>query len=214
MLWKDLEYGFQVAFEGGWEAYCGGSIPIGAVVLNQKGEVVSIGRNRIYELEAPRPQIFGHQLAHAEANAILQLSEDEYPDIRQYTLFSTMEPCPFCFGAIAMGSIKHVKYAARDNWAGATSLVTENKYLSNKRIKVEGPFDILETLQIAWQTCFELEKYESSNVIKCWEQCCLDGVQAGRKLYQSQALKNFASRNAKVEEVFDFTIDILTKKIK
>jgi len=39
-----------------------------------------------------------------------------------------------CFGAIAMGSIKNVKYAARDNYAGATSLNTSIDYIKNKPI--------------------------------------------------------------------------------
>lgn len=119
MEWNDVELGFQVAFRAAWEAYTKGSIPIGATILNRNDEVVSIGRNRIYEKSAPLPQILNHQLAHAEINAILQLNEEEHPNIRSYILYSAMEPCPLCLGAIAMGSIKYVKFAARDGWAGA-----------------------------------------------------------------------------------------------
>lgn len=209
MKWNDVEYGFQIAFCAAWEAYMGGSIPIGAAILNQNGEVVAIGRNRIYESDAPRPQIFHHRLAHAEINAILQLSEEEYPDIREYQLFSVMEPCPLCLGAIAMGSIKHVKYVARDGWAGATSLIEENKYLHNKRIHIEGPFPELEKVHLAWQGYFELEKYNKDFLLNHWEQDCPDGIKAARLLYQTKVLHQLIERKASVAEAFELTSTIL-----
>jgi tRNA(adenine34) deaminase len=206
MSFREVEFGFQIAFQAAWEAYIGGSIPIGAVVLNQKSEVVSIGRNRIYEESAPSPQIFRHQLAHAEANAILQLSEDDYPDIRSYTLYSVMEPCPFCFGAVVMGSIKNVKFAARDGWGGATSLVDKSNYLINKRLHIEGPFNLLEKVQLAWQTCFELEKGYSCKVMDVWRSYCPEGVEAGEKMHHLNILRDLREKRASVDEVFDVTI--------
>lgn len=211
MNWDNVEFGFQVAFKAAWEAFIKGSIPIGAAILNQNGEVVSIGRNRIYEELAPPPQIYNHQLAHAEANAILQLSENAYPDIRTYTLYSVMEPCPFCLGAIAMGSIKHVKFAARDGYAGATSLIRENKYLHNKRIRIEGPFAALEKVQITLQAVFEQKQYYNDILLNNWNEYCPEGVEAAKELHRSNALDNMVEKNAKVEEVFDFIASISLK---
>ncbi len=209
MSFKELEFGFKIALQAAWEAYIEGSIPIGAVVLNQKSELVSIGRNRIYENSAPSPQIFRHQLAHAEANAILQLSEDDYPDIRSYTLYTTMEPCPFCFGAVVMGSIKNVKFAARDGWGGATSLVNASNYLINKRLHIEGPFDLLEKVEIAWMTCFEFERFISYKVMDTWRSYCPEGVEAGKRMHHAKLLEGLREKRASVEEVFDQTIRML-----
>ena len=32
-----------------WEAYAAGTIPVGAVIVDERGEVVSRGRNRIFD---------------------------------------------------------------------------------------------------------------------------------------------------------------------
>lgn len=151
-MWKDVERGFQVAFEAAWSAYQAGTIPIGAsCILNEHEEVVVVSRNQIFAGGAGL--ISFHQLAHAEINAILQISEMTTPNlhanIRQYTLYTTMEPCPLCFGAIVMGSIRFVKYAARDRWAGAVALNEALCYIQRKNISVEGPFAACEVVQIA-----------------------------------------------------------------
>lgn len=211
MIWDDVEFGFQIAYQAAWEAFIEGSLPIGAAILNQEDEIVSIGRNRIFEKEAPKPQIFNHQLAHAETNAILQLSENEHPDIRNYMLYTVMEPCPFCLGAIAMGSIKHLKFAARDGWAGATSLTNENKYLHGKKIQIEGPITELEKIQIAWQACFELGKYSNGILLDNWNRYCPDGVKAGRILYHSKSMSALAARKASAREAFEFTASVLNE---
>ncbi len=46
MIWEDVEFGFQVSFQAAWEAYIGGSIPIGAAILNQMGEVIGVNTAR------------------------------------------------------------------------------------------------------------------------------------------------------------------------
>jgi tRNA(Arg) A34 adenosine deaminase TadA len=56
-----------------WEAYLAGTIPAGAVVVGEAGEVVSRGRNRTFD-EACDGQLGGSRLTHAEMNALLPLS--------------------------------------------------------------------------------------------------------------------------------------------
>lgn len=46
-MWQDLERPWQVAFEMAWESYKNGTIPIGAVITDVEGNIVSKGRNRI-----------------------------------------------------------------------------------------------------------------------------------------------------------------------
>ena len=45
----------------GWEAFKNGSIPIGAVITDEIGNIISTGRNRIYEIDTLNTKI-----AHAE----------------------------------------------------------------------------------------------------------------------------------------------------
>jgi hypothetical protein len=41
MMWNKLSIPWQAAFTEGWESYCNGSIPIGAVLIDSLGNVVS-----------------------------------------------------------------------------------------------------------------------------------------------------------------------------
>jgi tRNA(adenine34) deaminase len=205
-MWHDISKGFQFAFETAWSAYKAGSTPIGSCVLNERGEVAALGRN---QTGAKGDGLISfHQLAHAEANAILSLSEkttpNEHPNIRKYTLYSTMEPCPFCFGAIVMGSIRNLKYAARDGVAGAAALNGSIDYIKKKKISVEGPFDDLELLQIAMQTCFEISHHERSDYLtEKWSVYCPAGVETGIKLHKSGTLNKLANQNADIRAVYE-----------
>lgn len=38
MNWDNFELGWQAAFFNGWEAFCLGTIPIGAAIMNENNE--------------------------------------------------------------------------------------------------------------------------------------------------------------------------------
>ena len=217
-----MEYGFQIAFEAAWDAYKSGSSPIGVSILNARGEVLAVGRNQVHTPAEGGNTIAMHQLAHAEANAILQISEETvpnmHPDIRSYTLYTILEPCPFCFGAIVMGSIRHVKFAARDKLGGAAALNNSLDYIKNKKITVEGPFPQLEIIQVALATCFELESIANPNKRKysgdlarllrrsvdLWRTYCPDGTRIGEQMYKDGILKQLAAENKNFLTVKDY----------
>ena len=210
-MWNDLEKGFQVAFEAAWTSYCLKNVPIGASVLNENGDIVAVGQNQI---QANGNGILSfHQLAHAEANAILQLSEvmepNLHPNIRNYTLYAVMEPCPFCFGAIVMGSIRHLKFAAHDGWAGATSINQSIDYIKMKGITVEGPFKELEFVKIAVQTCFEIEHGCTIHnpVLEKWNLYCANGVSLGKELAESKILDKYAKESMTFSAVYNNMIN-------
>ena len=48
-VWESLSEPWRACVELAWEAYRAGSLPIGAVVADAQGNVLSRGRNRIYE---------------------------------------------------------------------------------------------------------------------------------------------------------------------
>ena len=208
-MWCDVERGFQIAFEEAWEAYKNSTIPIGVAILDKDERLMAVGKNQIHS--DGDGAIKYHQIAHAEINAILKLSEindDEiHKNIRTYTLYSTMEPCPLCFGAVVMGSIRNVKYAARDNWAGATALNESIRYIRNKRIVVSGPYDELEKVQIALQVCHELRESNSRTVdilLSSWEAICEDGVVLGKHLHKNDAL--ISMKLHRFEDVYNYII--------
>ncbi len=204
-----MEKGFRVAFETAWQAYISGTTPIGACVLNEQEEVVAIGKNQIHCTADGNNLIAMHQLAHAEANAILQLSEESipnrHPNIRKYTLYAVMEPCPFCFGAIVMGSIRNVKFAARDGYAGATAINSSLEYIKSKKISVEGPVIDLEIIQLAMQSCYELEHHPSARrLIEIWRTYCPVGISIGERMYQDGVFRQFADNGKSFEAVEEY----------
>jgi tRNA(adenine34) deaminase len=141
--WGDLGPAWHEAFQLAWEAYGAGTIPVGAVVTAADGSVVSRGRNRIFEVDAPKGEIFGSRVAHAEINALVQLGmERRYHDC---TLWTTLEPCAQCVGAAWLSTIGRVVFAATDVYGGASRLIErEIEAADNARnvhMAVDGPLD-------------------------------------------------------------------------
>lgn len=87
-------------------------VPIGAVVLDPRGEVIGRGRN---EREA-----HGDPTAHAEVIAIREaaLARGEWR-LEGCTLVVTLEPCTMCAGAAVLARVARVVFGAYDDKAGA-----------------------------------------------------------------------------------------------
>ncbi len=117
------------------EALGVGSLGISAVITNKKGEVISAGRNQIYDREPSCNRLRGTILSHAEMNAIAGLP-DEYTENRELTLYSTVESCPLCMGAITMSRVRKVVFASPDLWAGSSDLNKLNPYMAGKNIHI------------------------------------------------------------------------------
>ena len=108
----------------GWEAYEAGTIPVGAVVVDDVGAIVSRGRNRIFD--GPHDgELAGSRLAHAEVNALMGLAAGHH--YHDWTLYSRLEPCHMCLGAAHAVRVGTVRYAARDPWGGAHGRLQPNE---------------------------------------------------------------------------------------
>ncbi len=126
-FWDTLALPWQAAFTQAWEANCAGSLPIGVVVI-QENEIIATGRNRISEMYGINQYIAGNSLAHAELNALIQLPDDL--DGQNVHLYTTLEPCPLCAGAIRMMHVENVHYAARAQSSGTAELLQKHPYIS------------------------------------------------------------------------------------
>jgi tRNA(adenine34) deaminase len=114
----------QIALEQAELAYERGEVPVGAIII-QGDEILSKACNCIIEMKDPT--------AHAEIVAIRRAGWK----IGNYrlvgaTLFTTLEPCIMCAGAILHSRIERVVFGADDPKAGA--LVSLYKLLSDKRL--------------------------------------------------------------------------------
>lgn len=122
----------------GWEAYDAGTIPVGAVVVDEDGAIVTRGRNRIFD--GPHDgQLSGSRLAHAEVNALVSL--DPACHYGEWTLYSLLEPCHLCIGAAQAVRMGTVRYASRDPWGGAHGHLRPTEDHLWHPLNVEGPLD-------------------------------------------------------------------------
>jgi tRNA(adenine34) deaminase len=89
-----------------------GDVPVGAIILDANGEVVSTGVNQ--------RELLSNPVAHAEIVAI-QKAASAIGNWRldNCTLVVTLEPCAMCAGAIAQSRISIVVFGAWDDKAGA-----------------------------------------------------------------------------------------------
>ena len=98
------------------EAAAKGDVPVGALVVDDTGNVVGQGANLRVQDNDPT--------AHAEIVAI----RDAAKKIGNYrlddlTILVTLEPCGMCAGAIAQSRIKRLVFGAFDKKAGAVGSV-------------------------------------------------------------------------------------------
>lgn len=94
-----------------------GDVPIGAVIV-LSGSIIGKGHNQVEQL--------GDPTAHAEILAI-GAAANSIGDWRldECTLYSTLEPCTMCSGAIMLSRPKTLVYGAPDPRAGAVSSTSE-----------------------------------------------------------------------------------------
>lgn len=119
-----------------WEAYVAGTIPVGAVVADDQGAIVSHGRNRIFTAPVDG-QLGGTRLGHAEINALVGLSsERHYPEL---TVYASLEPCHLCLAAATMARVGALRYAGADPYAGAVGKLLPSEFTRNYPLRVGGP---------------------------------------------------------------------------
>ena len=106
----------DLALEEARRAEKAGEVPVGAVIVDEAGNVVSRGFNQPISTHDPT--------AHAEIVAMRAASRViENYRLTGLTLYCTMEPCVMCAGAIVHARIRQLVYGAPDPRAGAAGSI-------------------------------------------------------------------------------------------
>ena len=81
-------------------------------MITLDGEITATGRNRLAEHDPGEDVLAGSSLAHAEMNALAKLRWGASPPGLQ--LWTTLQPCLQCLGAIRLSPVRHVHALAPD----------------------------------------------------------------------------------------------------
>ena len=109
-------------------------VPVGAVLVAESGEILSLSHNQVITLADPT--------AHAEILALREAAQK----VLNYrllgtTLYVTIEPCIMCMGAIVHARVTRVVFGAEDlKWGAAGSLYnfSENVQLNHQPEIIQG----------------------------------------------------------------------------
>ena len=91
-------------------------VPVGALVVNDQGEIIGVGENLREKNNDPT--------AHAEIVAIKNAAQkiDNWR-LDDLTMVVTLEPCAMCAGAIVQTRMKRLVFGAFDEKAGAVGSI-------------------------------------------------------------------------------------------
>ena len=123
-----------------------GDVPVGAIIVNEAGEIFGTGQNLREQNNDPT--------AHAEIVALRNASEKLGSwRLDDLTIVVTLEPCAMCAGAILQSRVKRLVFAAWDEKAGAVGSVMDVIRDPRALTKVEVITGIME------KECSEVLKY-------------------------------------------------------
>ena len=125
----------RMALQEAGRAFEAGEVPVGAVVVDSEGKVLGRGHNQVETLQDPT--------AHAEILAIGAAANATGSwRLEGVRIYSTLEPCHMCAGAIVLARLERLVFGAFDPKAGACgslrNLVQDERL--NHQVSITAPF--------------------------------------------------------------------------
>jgi tRNA(adenine34) deaminase len=110
----------NLALEEAKKAAEADEVPVGAVIVNERGEIISSAFNTVEE--------DGSCIMHAEIKAILNAGKKLGNwRLDECSLYVTLEPCIMCCGAIILSRIQRTVYGTIDPKGGSSSAILQGK---------------------------------------------------------------------------------------
>ena len=130
MILKNDEQLMRLALTEAEEAGRMGEVPVGAVITDGSGRILSTGRNLRESTQDPTD--------HAEIVAIRGAARTlGCWRLEGTVIYVTLEPCMMCMGAIISARIERLVFGARDPKAGAVVSVMNPSDYENLNHRVE-----------------------------------------------------------------------------
>ena len=128
----DYEYFMKKALNQAGNALSAGEFPVGCVVVHED-RLLTTGARKGTAGNIP------NEIDHAEMIALKRLADLEiHRDNQRIALFTTLEPCLMCLGALILSGISEIVYAYEDIMGGGLSCDLKNlmPLYKNSRISV------------------------------------------------------------------------------
>ncbi|KKK52030.1 hypothetical protein LCGC14_3109050, partial [marine sediment metagenome] len=105
------------------KALARGDRPIGAVITH-KGQVIA---------RASNGSVTGkNRIAHAELSALLDCASFLNDYGTECIIYTTVEPCVMCLGAIVMANIRNIVFGMPDRYINARSIIEHNDHIRQR----------------------------------------------------------------------------------
>lgn len=115
VLYPELQWHMRSALEQAEKAYRIDEVPVGALVINEYGEVLSKAHNEKEKQHNP--------VGHAEILAMQRAAENLGSwRLTNCSVIVTLEPCTMCLSAMVQARVKQCIFGAYDAKGGALSL--------------------------------------------------------------------------------------------
>jgi tRNA(adenine34) deaminase len=197
-MWEQSPLPWQAALEEAWAAYCAGSLPIGAALIDADGLLIARGRNRLLDSAADGDptHLRRHTMAHAELNALITFGQKQL-DPRTITLYTTLEPCAMCMGATIASGIKTIAFLVPDPLRGAGDLPAATERMRAQGIRVLGPQpDMLGNLAIALLVARMLQVGPLPVLPPTMAEAFAYGIALGETLFHNGTLEQRCAQQA------------------
>lgn len=100
------------------KAYIKNEVPVGAVIVDEKGTIIGVGYNK----KEKTKNIYDH----AEMIALKQACKKNKDwRLENCSIYITLEPCPMCASAIEQSRIKYVYYGTKRKNKNNTTIIEQ-----------------------------------------------------------------------------------------
>jgi tRNA(adenine34) deaminase len=158
----------EIAMEEARTAFHRETYPIGAVIVGPDGEIISQGHNHVYDE--------GDFTSHAEMEAI-RVAGDKLMRKEMFglcTLYTTLEPCLMCCGALLHARIARVIWVKDDKDHGALRWLRDkthpfsNLYVSDLYVSKFNALEILNAGEILPACEYDDLTGRMDDWLECW----------------------------------------------
>lgn len=149
------EFWMRKAIEAAENAGEQDEVPIGACLINERGELVSTAGNRTI--------IDSDPTAHAEI-LVLREAARKTANYRliDATVYTTIEPCAMCAGALVNARVRRLVYGAKDERFGAVETLFQicDSSSLNHRIEIQSGV-LADECRALMQKFFREKRYKN-----------------------------------------------------